>query len=92
MKFLVNRFGEGPSCYFFAGPVFHKTLEIGFQRWKVGAGGGLDYNWRFQTRGSHAGLTSYIEFFGWLFEFNVHDSRHWDYDNDCWEKYTPLEE
>ena len=79
MRLLVNRHGEGPSCYFVAGPVLHKALEVGFQRWKSYAAGGFDYYWRFRTRGDHAGLTFYVEVFGWLFELNIHDDRHWNW-------------
>ena len=84
MRFF--QMGAGPSLYFTAGPVFHKCLEVGFQRWHDGAGG-FDVYWRFRTRGDHAGLTFYVEFFGWLFEFNVHDDRHWDWDKNRWQKH-----
>lgn len=80
------RLSDG-SPYFCAGPIFNKALETGFQRT---GDGGFDFFWRFRTRGDHAGLAFNIELFGWMFEFNVHDVRHWDYDNDRWQQ-TPQE-
>lgn len=71
------------SYYVVAGPVINKNVEIGFQRVRTG---GFDIYWRFRTRGDHAGLTWYVQFFGWLFELNVHDVRRWDWDADRWEK------
>lgn len=79
MRLVIDRHGIGSGCYFVAGPVFHKCLETGVQRQEKN---GFDLYWRFRTRGDHAGLTFYFEFFGWLFEFNIHDDRHWDYEKD----------
>lgn len=84
MHFLTSE----TSVYFTAGPVFHKALEIGVARERKNEG--FDFYWRFRTRGDHAGLTFFVELFGWLFEFNIHDERHWDYENDTWER-TPDE-
>ena len=71
------------SFYVVAGPVLHKSLEVGFQRRPKGEGG-FDLYWRFKTRGDHAGLTFFVELFGWLFEFNVHDDRHWNWKENRW--------
>lgn len=84
------RFTRSPkTLYFLAGPVLHKCLEVG--------GGvaacsdkGFDWYFRIHTKGDHAGLTFFIELFGWLFEFNIHDERHWNWRADRF--YEPGEE
>ena len=73
------------SYYFAAGPLLHKCLEVGFQRMRKSEG--IDFLWRFTTRGDHAGLKFNFEMFGLLFEFNIYDNRHWDYDKDTWCAY-----
>jgi len=35
----------------------------------------------------HAGLMFEIEFLRHFFVINLYDNRHWDYENNCWEKY-----
>jgi hypothetical protein len=35
----------------------------------------------------HAGIIFDIEILGLDFEIYLYDTRHWDYDNDCWVKY-----
>lgn len=81
MSFTFDR----GSYYFTAGPLFHKCLEVGFQ--VLRKNDGIDIGWRFNTRGDHAGLKFNFEFFGLLFEFNVYDQRHWDWDKDSWQSY-----
>ena len=71
------------SLYFVAGPVLHKSLEIGYNRRYTGDGG-FDVYWRFRTRGDHAGLTFFVQLGTWLFEFNVHDDRHWNWEKKRW--------
>lgn len=78
MRFIVR----SDSIYFVTRPIFHKALETGVQR--LCKNEGIDLYWRFRTRGDHAGLTFFVEFFGWLFEFNIHDERHWDYEKNTW--------
>jgi len=85
MKFVKSEI----STYFNWGPIFNKSLEVGVQRTKEK---GFDFYWRFSTRGDHAGLHSFIEAFGLMFEFNLHDVRHWDYDNDTWQRTQTEEE
>lgn len=81
MRLLCERSG----LYFTAGPVFHKCLEVGFQRLRDSSG--IDFCWRFTTRGDHAGLKFNFELFGLLFEFNVYDHRHWNWGTNAWEVY-----
>lgn len=80
MRFIVNKIAP-TSLYFVAGPVWHKCLELGFQK-LTDPVGGIDFSWRFRTRGSHAGLSIYFEIFSLFFEVTVHDHRHWDYGNE----------
>lgn len=35
----------------------------------------------------HAGLHLGFGLFGYTIYFDINDSRHWDYENNCWEKY-----
>lgn len=43
----------------------------------------------FTVRGQdHAGLRLSLALFGYSVKLDIYDSRHWDYDNNCWEIYT----
>lgn len=33
----------------------------------------------------HAGIFLIIRFFRYNINLNIHDNRHWDYENNCWE-------
>ena len=39
----------------------------------------------FTVRGDHAGLKLHFGLFGTEIEFQIYDSRHWDYRKDTWE-------
>jgi hypothetical protein len=41
------------------------------------------FNWTIQQ--SHAGLDLELGLFGYCIHFNFYDSRHWDYENNCYE-------
>ena len=43
------------------------------------------------TGKDHAGIRVKINIFGLELEVNFYDSRHWDYNNKCWEKITEEE-
>jgi hypothetical protein len=75
MKLLI----DSKSCYLILGPVFHKTMEAGFQ-FRLNRSGGLDAYWRFRTRGDHAGLTCYLQLWSLLVELMIHDNRHWNWE------------
>lgn len=45
----------------------------------------FQFNWT--IRQSHAGLELEAGLFGYCIQFNLYDSRHWDYDNNCYELY-----
>lgn len=74
-------FREG-SVYLAFKLLFHKAFETGFQR---SHDGGFDLYWRFTSRGDHAGLKFYVEAFHWMFEFNVYDTRHWNWGENRWQ-------
>ena len=44
------------------------------------------FNWT--IRQSHAGLDLELGLLGYNIHFNFYDSRHWDVENKCWEKYN----
>lgn len=46
-------------------------------------GFGLD----FRTKGDHAGLHVELTILGLELQASFNDTRHWDYENDTWEKY-----
>ena len=41
------------------------------------------FNWTVGK--SHAGLDIELGIFGYNAHFNFYDSRHWDYENKCWQ-------
>ena len=40
---------------------------------------------RYSSKCDHAGLHFEIYFWKINFTFQIYDSRHWDYENKCWE-------
>ena len=46
----------------------------------------LDFFIRHTSRQSHAGLYIGIGLFGYNFEFQFYDSRHWDYEQGKWQE------
>ena len=60
------------------------TAEVELHRTNLG---NLSMCFRFSTRCDHAGLTLDLSALSWNFVLNIVDNRHWDYQNDCWEKY-----
>ncbi len=34
----------------------------------------------------HAGFQFVVEMYKFMFDFRIHDNRHWDFDNDCYEE------
>lgn len=39
------------------------------------------------TKGDHAGIQFELGVFGYSIEFQIYDTRHWDYENNQWENY-----
>ena len=45
------------------------------------------FEFQFTVRQDHAGLGIELGLFGWELHNTIYDSRHWDYDKQCWEVY-----
>jgi hypothetical protein len=45
----------------------------------------INFNFKLNFKGDHAGLQIELGLLGYNVEFNVYDTRHWDYEHDCWE-------
>lgn len=45
------------------------------------------FEFRYTIRQDHAGLDFGFGLLGWEFHTSIHDSRHWNYENKCWEVY-----
>jgi hypothetical protein len=75
---LVRLVKWAKTLYLHVGPVFHKSLEVGggFVSWNRG---GFNFTLKFSTHGDHAGWTSNVCVGSLLLELNVHDTRHWNW-------------
>ena len=47
----------------------------------------IDVDFHFTRKGDHAGLQLMFGILGYALEFNVYDTRHWDYENNTWYNY-----
>jgi hypothetical protein len=62
------------------------ALSIQLSKWdRVFTLIGFTFDWRIKT--DHAGPYIEVSLFGFDLIINLYDKRHWDYQNDCWEKY-----
>lgn len=64
----------------------NKFLEIQFLKYDY-----LHYLFEFElntnfTGRDHAGIMFSVGVWKYDFIFNLYDTRHWDYENDCWEE------
>ena len=60
----------------------NKTWELQFSR-----SHGLIFSFTISThfKQSHAGYSVELGLFGYIFQADIYDNRHWDYTNDKWE-------
>lgn len=65
-------------------PFKHKFIELEF----INDTSIVSGSFKLSTRTDHSGLYMDLGLFGYNFSFNFYDSRHWDYENNCWEKYN----
>lgn len=65
----------------------NKTLEIEYTRDNCI----IEFWLRYRIRESHAGLMFSVSLLSYGINFDFADTRHWDYDNNCWEKYDDEE-
>jgi len=63
----------------------NKTLELQSGTWHYWQY--FDFTVRWNRHTDHAGFNFRIELFGLYFMIDIYDGRHWDWENDCWEKY-----
>lgn len=47
-----------------------------------------DCDFKFTTKGDHAGLDLVLGLFGYAIHFRVYDTRHWNYEEGRWMVYT----
>lgn len=47
----------------------------------------LRVEFNFTTQQDHAGVVFELGLLGYEIHFSIYDSRHWDYDNNCWMTY-----
>ena len=45
----------------------------------------FSFNWN--LRQDHAGVSMAIGLIGYEVSFQIYDTRHWDYEYNCWEEY-----
>lgn len=89
MKLPIRVIRAERRFYVVVGPWKEKTLEAGFNL-NFTSDKEFDAYWHFRSKGDHAGLRSFLELWGRLFEFNITDRRHWNYKADRF--YLPGEE
>lgn len=45
------------------------------------------FEFQYTVMQDHAGVGLELGVLGWEFHCGIHDSRHWNYDKQCWEVY-----
>jgi hypothetical protein len=45
----------------------------------------INVSFKLNFKGDHAGIQIELGLLGYSTEFQIYDTRHWDYENDCWE-------
>jgi len=63
----------------------NKSLEIHFA--KFGTFFDFDVNFNWKRKCDHAGVYFDIQLFGFFFETNLSDDRHWNYETNTYESY-----
>lgn len=66
----------------------HKAWEAQIYRANVVA----EFMFEFTHRQDHAGLRLEFGLLSWCFIFLIHDTRHWNYDKQCYEVYNDKED
>jgi len=69
----------------FVGYSLHKSLEMQFIEYRYIFGIDVDFSFVFKGT-DHAGPEIAVSFFGYTFIIHIYDNRHWDHDNNQWEK------
>jgi hypothetical protein len=74
-------------CRSFKTPFNNKFIEL--EIYKDSSILSVNGNWT--IRQSHSGLNIELGLFGYCFNFNFYDSRHWNDEDDCWEVHGDKE-
>lgn len=64
----------------------HKSLEIQLTLWESASFYLFNNELSWSKRGDHAGITMKLEIGRLFFSFQIYDCRHWDWENDCYQK------
>lgn len=48
----------------------------------------IEFNLNLTHRQDHAGFDLTFGLLGYTLHLNLYDTRHWDHENRCWEKYN----
>lgn len=64
-------------------PVKHKFWEIQILK----SDNIVSFDLQITTRQDHAGIKFWLGLFGYSINFNLYDSRHWDYKTKNWKVY-----
>lgn len=76
------------NIYVVDGPFFtkHKGWEFEIIKYSRDL---FKIHFAFTLRGcDHPGLKMTLALLGYSASLHIYDGRHWDYENNCWEKYT----
>lgn len=69
---------------------WHGSIPIPNKYWEVQIlhnDNWLRFEFEFTIRQDHSGANLELGLFGYEIHFTIYDNRHWDYENNCWEKY-----
>lgn len=66
----------------------HRSFEYQFERGSFLGDDVFEFKFTWSRKRDHAGInfTFGINKLFW-FNLNIHDHRHWDVDNNCWQSY-----
>jgi len=68
----------------------NKFLEIEFNKWESpDSYFSVVCSWT--TKGDHNGFTFDVDIWRWSFSFKIYDTRHWDWEQNCYEVYDDPE-
>ena len=85
LKFeLSNPFSDRCSSIYGTGGYLTENKSWEMQVMKTNAI--VDVSINFTMHSDHAGLTVEVGLLGFSGHLTIHDNRHWDYENKCWEK------
>ena len=86
LKFeLSNPFSDRWSSIYSTGGYLTENKSLEFQVMKSNTIAQVSIN--FTMHSDHAGLTVEFGLLGFSGYLTIHDNRHWNYKNKCWEKY-----